>query len=88
MAETLYFDLKESFFTEKRLKISNNQSAQKLLKRCTKKGTKVSFILQTLKSIKTRFYCFISLLFIISELQGFSDYQQPFSKFSRFYFTL
>ena len=36
MAETLYFDLKESFFTEKRLKTSNKQytkTAQKVYKK-------------------------------------------------------
>ena len=48
---TLYFDLKEAFFTEKRLKISNRQSAQKSVQ-------KIPFILHLLMSLKTYFFLF------------------------------
>ena len=56
--------------------------------KCTKQCARSSFILQILMCIITRFCCFISLLFSVSKIQGFSHHDQPFSTFFHVFILL
>ena len=75
------FLLEWNIFTGKRVKMNDEDSAQKAHKRCTKKCTKGSFIVLIFMSVITLFFCFISFLFDYQWNSKISSKLKPFFKF-------